>query len=341
MAVFTLPRTYTGKWFGTWFGNTTYNWFGPFPTGRGVLVERSECDCCYGTCHCENCLTFGYWNEYEATIPVPYGYYSPWTTGSIGTSAAYAYFLLTGPRTITPLTPVFVNFGIVNNCCFEYLENNIEFTHLGTDYTITQLYVLYCPNATNGGSQDSFLEIRVVEPNPSYPYIPTQWTQTFINETSSAEDCHDPPTLTALDASSFLGSTPWVLNWYDTPPMTVEPVPTGTATWTSCGTDEDGAPVIDPGEEGPMSLPAGLFETATVGGKRLVVKKRTPLPTARPDRCEHFGGRTEFKPGCNGWRCKGKCDLGLPAVPGKYCQTCEKYEPDPDYMGQGVPGWLK
>ncbi len=52
-----------------------------------------------------------------------------------------------------------------------------------------------------------------------------------------------------------------------------------------------------------------------------------PLPIGRRDnKCEHLGKRTEFKNGCGGWSCKHECDLGLPAVPGGYCQMCNKYE---------------
>ena len=53
------------------------------------------------------------------------------------------------------------------------------------------------------------------------------------------------------------------------------------------------------------------------------------LPLTRPDRCEYLLRRTEFKAGCQGMRCKHDCELGLPAVPAAYCQTCESYEADP------------
>lgn len=49
------------------------------------------------------------------------------------------------------------------------------------------------------------------------------------------------------------------------------------------------------------------------------------LPIARPNRCKFLEKRTEFKDGCSGWRCKHDCELGLPAIPGIYCQTCGKY----------------
>lgn len=67
---------------------------------------------------------------------------------------------------------------------------------------------------------------------------------------------------------------------------------------------------------------------------------RIRLTILHPDRCQHFTGRTEFRPGCGGWKCKGGCTLGLPAVPGVACQSCDRYEPDPDYAGRGVAGWV-
>lgn len=344
MAVYNPPRTYTGKWFGTWFGGTAYNWFGPFPTGRGVIIERAACECCYGTCQCENCLNFGYWDEYDVTVPVPYGYYR-YAEGAIGRSAGLAYFLYTGPRSFTTTTMTSTSNGWVNNCCFEYLDEDITFTYDTVDYTIHLLRIVYCPNAIiNGnGDRDSSLTITVVESWIDVPTIRVSWTARFTYSGASDEEhCHDPPILTAddMDTGVFVPAQGQILNWYDGPPKTIEPEASGTATWRTCGTDEDGDPITDPG--GPGAGPAAnLFDTVSVGGNKLVVKKRTPLPKCRPNRCEHFGGRTEFKPGCNGFYCKGKCDLGLPAVPGEYCQTCEKYEPDPDYMGQGIPGWLK
>lgn len=58
------------------------------------------------------------------------------------------------------------------------------------------------------------------------------------------------------------------------------------------------------------------------------------------DRCGHFLGRTEFRPACKGWKCRGACAKELPAVPGAFCQACPSYEPDPDFAGRGTAGWL-
>jgi hypothetical protein len=55
---------------------------------------------------------------------------------------------------------------------------------------------------------------------------------------------------------------------------------------------------------------------------------RVSLPVARPKKCPHLGKRTEFRAGCSGWMCGHDCDLGHPAVPGGYCQSCPDYEAD-------------
>lgn len=49
------------------------------------------------------------------------------------------------------------------------------------------------------------------------------------------------------------------------------------------------------------------------------------LPIARPNSCEFLRRRTEFRPGCGGWRCQHECKLGFKAVPGGLCQTCNDY----------------
>lgn len=60
---------------------------------------------------------------------------------------------------------------------------------------------------------------------------------------------------------------------------------------------------------------------------RVISGVATALPVvARPNRCEYLQKRTEFKAGCNGWRCRHTCEKGLPAVPGEYCQTCDQYQ---------------
>ncbi len=55
---------------------------------------------------------------------------------------------------------------------------------------------------------------------------------------------------------------------------------------------------------------------------------RASIPIKRRAKCIHLGKRSEFRAGCGGWMCKHECDLGEPAVPGGYCQTCPKYEAD-------------
>ena len=46
-------------------------------------------------------------------------------------------------------------------------------------------------------------------------------------------------------------------------------------------------------------------------------------------KCLHLGVRTQFVPGCGGWRCEHQCLAGEPsATPGGNCQTCSKWEAD-------------
>jgi hypothetical protein len=107
------------------------------------------------------------------------------------------------------------------------------------------------------------------------------------------------------------------------------------ATWRQCGQNSDGTP-YDEAEPPPM-LMAAIRQAV---GPSVKVNLRKPLPLAHPDRCRHLGKRTELRAGCNGWKCAHDCELGLPAVPGLACQSCEKYEPDPDYAGVGPAGWV-
>jgi hypothetical protein len=63
------------------------------------------------------------------------------------------------------------------------------------------------------------------------------------------------------------------------------------------------------------------------------VAKAEPAPARKPlpvrGWCLHLGGRTEFRPGCGGWRCRHACEKGHPeAVPGGNCQTCPDHEPE-------------
>lgn len=119
-------------------------------------------------------------------------------------------------------------------------------------------------------------------------------------------------------------------------PSAITIVPSAGATWQQCGLNADGTTFTESGMAPLMGMLSKAF-----GAKVASIEPR-PLPVIRPDRCEHLGKRNDFKAGCNGWQCGHSCDLGLPAVPGIYCQTeCTKYEVDPDYIGQGPAGWLK
>lgn len=98
--------------------------------------------------------------------------------------------------------------------------------------------------------------------------------------------------------------------------------------WRQCGLTADGKAVDTIGME-------------SRGGAVSITSSKVELEIVRPDRCNFLGKREDFKSGCNGWKCGHGCTLGLPAVPGQYCQTtCQKYEVDPDYIGRGTAGWL-
>lgn len=85
-------------------------------------------------------------------------------------------------------------------------------------------------------------------------------------------------------------------------------------------------PPARPVRERPET-PQGVIRRVREGSGQAVPRPvRTTLPVARPNRCEHLGRRTERKYGCNGWKCRHDCGLGLPAVPGEFCQTCPSYE---------------
>lgn len=108
-------------------------------------------------------------------------------------------------------------------------------------------------------------------------------------------------------------------------------VPSAGATWNQCGQNSDGTTYT-----GSVSLISPTFKQQTKAGT-------VSLPTVpRLDRCNSYNGRDEFRPGCNGWLCAGKCELGIKeCMPGGFCQACEKYVVDPDFIGQGPAGWAK
>jgi hypothetical protein len=112
---------------------------------------------------------------------------------------------------------------------------------------------------------------------------------------------------------------------------TISITPSAGATWNQCGQNSDGTTYT-----GSTSLTNPTFKQGTKAGA-------VSLPTVpHPDRCNSYNGRDEFRTGCNGWLCAGKCELGIKdCMPGGFCQTCERYEVDPDFIGQGPAGWSK
>lgn len=112
--------------------------------------------------------------------------------------------------------------------------------------------------------------------------------------------------------------------------------------WFQCGQNPDGTDYVEENQSFMARMPSAV--RALLGpvltGKPATAKPMQ-LPIVRPTRCEHIGKRSENRAGCGGWTCGHKCDLGLPAVPGRYCQyVCDKYEADVDFESRGEAGWL-
>lgn len=181
--------------------------------------------------------------------------------------------------------------------------------------------VNYVPGGFFSGIHCTWVGTRV-SPSPTYGV-------TMAYDPTALLGCPAPAGISSLGGGLFacgtfdcLGVMTFSIPGF--PGSTMVFTPSGT--WHSCGENSDGTSVYAAEGMRPM-----MADRPTV---------RTSLPILHPDRCESFMGRTELKAGCNGWTCKGACQLSLPAVPGAYCQTCTKYVPDPDFAGQGVKGWL-
>lgn len=139
-----------------------------------------------------------------------------------------------------------------------------------------------------------------------------------------------------------IGGLPSIQNQFATTPgrqiyydgTTVSVTPSAGATWQQCGQNSDGTTYEAPPPV--MGMP-NFKATIPANGKTISL-----LTVPRPERCESYNGRDEFRPGCNGWLCAGKCAKGIKAaMPGLFCQTCESYDVDLDFIGQGPEGWFK
>lgn len=109
-------------------------------------------------------------------------------------------------------------------------------------------------------------------------------------------------------------------------------VPSAGATWNQCGQNSDGTTYTAMSTQRPP-----MMASVSSSGRS---SQLTVIP--HPDRCESYLGRDEFRPGCNGWLCAGKCAKGITqCMPGVFCQDCDGYEVDPDFAGMGIAGWAK
>lgn len=324
-----------GSWLASWFGS----WFGASSAAPGPTTLDCEGLCC---CRCHFFKTIGYYNKADVVIPSPTSY-----TGMPASSPAFRLSVVLGlggtksytlqietaagsPFANTPPTyasePLYGSEGGVGECRWSYW-----------DYDATQDIVTYIV-AFVSGSDFIIITQYYVFADMSYPF-PTNVFEYWGNIPVTQPGAFTSTTLSNLAIGS--GHVFYV------PATDAEIAPSADATWYQCGENEDGTPyetvegmrVGSPDPQG-KSCSDKIADMVRAKAPNVRVNVRKPLPLAHPDRCLHLGKRTESRAGCNGWKCAHDCELGLKAVPGSACQTCEAYEVDPDYVGMGAPGWL-
>lgn len=291
-------------------------------TSTSTASIDCEGPCC---CRCTACAGIGYYNSYDVTVPGIVGYtysYGGCESGIIAmvpSLASSKTYTCTGFETSTatfgtggPLappvygaSPLFGSSGGDGNCRWSYY--NVTSSG-GVD---VMEYIVF-----KGNSVDVYYQIN------SFLCFP----QTYFLANASfraAGTCRVPGNMSYPQDKTIV---------YSTNPAYATAVPSAGASWQQCGQNSDGTTYTGIAHATPPVMAA----SPSVG-------KVASLPVIpHPDRCESYNGRDEFRPGCNGWLCAGKCAKGIKAaMPGLFCQTCESYSPDPDYIGQGVTGWLK
>ena len=152
----------------------------------------------------------------------------------------------------------------------------------------------------------------------------------FIYWDCASFNCKTGGTFT-YDHYTFTGPGTVINPPLDYTGTTITLTPDGAATWQQCGQNSDGT---------TYTGSTGITNPQFLSAAKLGTKQLPTIP--HPDRCDSYIGRDEFRSGCNGWLCAGKCQLGIEkCMPGSFCQTCEKYVADPDFIGQGPEGWTK
>jgi len=272
-----------------------------------VTTETSiDCEgpCC---CRCEACKGVGHWSSYDVTFPV--------SDGEVK--------CISGIRTFVPGASDVIQACISGNTFSVASSGQLFGSGGGTGDCIWISPI--CPDGF--GAYRAQLNFRSLIGGGgflqvAYPGVCVPGVQYDI----ISFDCRTGGTISGdptVNCISACANNPHF-------PSNITIVPSAGATWNQCGQNSDGTTYT-----GSFSSTAPTFMTTAPTSAK-------SLPTIpHPDRCSNLGARTEKRAGCNGWLCKHDCSVGLPALPGIYCQTCEFYDADPDYIDQGPSGWLK
>lgn len=266
-----------------------------------------EGPCC---CRCTWCKGIGYWSSYDITFPV--------SDGEVR--------CILGVRTFVPAATDVIQACISGNTFTVTPNAPFPFGSAGGNGDCSWQTPI-CPNGLGGFSGTLFFSILdsgvgalqvpyvgACVPGPYYPVI--------------SFDCRTGGTISGdptVNCISACANNPHF-------PSNITITPTVGATWQQCGLNSDGTTVTDV----PPPMLVHQFSASASSSK-------IELPAIpHPDRCDSYLGRDEFRPGCNGWLCAGKCAKGIKAaMPGLFCQTCESYDVDLDFIGQGPEGWFK
>lgn len=271
-----------------------------------TTVTSVDCEgaCC---CRCMGCGGVGYWNAYKLTIPV------------CNNVIAAGPVDLNNPHTYTiPLTPpLFGSAGGTGVCGASFNTSFIQSNGMLLAISINI-------NIFADGHATLYIQFSMGGGGNSY-VLDVYWNCESFDCRLGGSFVFDHDTFTQVG---------WTFAKADYSGTTINVIPDGAATWQQCGQNSDGTTY----EESPP--PLLISSTMTAASKPTVKKSLDVIP--RPDRCDSYNGRDKLRPGCNGWLCSGKCAKGIKqCMPGGFCQACEKYVVDPDFIGQGPAGWAK
>lgn len=272
-----------------------------------VVTLDCEGVCC---CRCKGCFGSGYWDSYDVTFPV--------SDGEIRC-------ILGVPTFVPGATDVISN--CISGNTFTIPATYIKFGSEGSEGTCAWGANI-CP--TGGGffsGQISFSLTDVNTGQMQVSYFGVCVVGLAYNLISF--NCRTGGTISGDPTPNVNCLSPCANYPHFATNITI--TPSAGATWQQCGENSDGTTYTGVVASAPPVMMA--FAPSGNGSK-------VSLPM-RATRCESLGPRTEMKAGCSGWLCGHACEKSLPAMPGGYCQTCDFYEPDPDYEPQGVAGWMQ